>query len=310
MILGKAACSGSSVAAARRRGTPPPTRAPRQRRAGLFTHQGSDIRRTLSSDGRERRRWTRIASGEPPAGSASARPGCGGGRAARTTTARWWRSGSAGASSRFGNPTARTRPGPGEGYAGARSRGRRRGANSGKSLVWWSARTASRSCGRRLWTGITGATACASSSCARGPSRSCGSTFGVMDHHVDLGGGAEVHVPMRVLPNGARGEALAALSRQPGTMDARFAADASRAARGLPAPRVLPMRRRAARPRSPARSPATGAEAGTPRRAAGNRPGRGTGPGPAARRRRGWRRRASRRPRRSPPPAAKAPRRR
>ena len=51
--------------------------------------------------------------------------------------------------------------------------------------------------------------------------------FGVMDHRVDLGTGPEVHVPMRVVPNGAGAEVLVTLLRRPGMSDEAFAADAA-----------------------------------------------------------------------------------
>jgi hypothetical protein len=44
--------------------------------------------------------------------------------------------------------------------------------------------------------------------------------FGVMDHHVDAGHGPEIHVPMRVVPNGGpewrirEAERLAALAQE------------------------------------------------------------------------------------------------
>ncbi|HKY81186.1 MAG TPA: polyketide cyclase [Sphingobium sp.] len=48
---------------------------------------------------------------------------------------------------------------------------------------------------------------------------------GVMDHHVDLGDGAQVHVPLRVVENGRGAEVMLTLFRQPGMSDERFAAD-------------------------------------------------------------------------------------
>lgn len=49
--------------------------------------------------------------------------------------------------------------------------------------------------------------------------------FGVMDHRVDLGGGAQVHVPMRIVQNGEGAEVMLTLFRQPDMDDDRFAAD-------------------------------------------------------------------------------------
>jgi hypothetical protein len=57
--------------------------------------------------------------------------------------------------------------------------------------------------------------------------------FGVMDHHVDLGGGQEVHVPLRVVANDAGAEILLTLFRQPGMSDAGFLADAEWVERDL-----------------------------------------------------------------------------
>ena len=57
--------------------------------------------------------------------------------------------------------------------------------------------------------------------------------FGVMDHHVDLGTGPEVYVPMRVVPNGGGAEVLVTLFRRPGMSDEAFAADAAWVLRDL-----------------------------------------------------------------------------
>jgi hypothetical protein len=57
--------------------------------------------------------------------------------------------------------------------------------------------------------------------------------FWVMDHYVDLGDGAEVYVPMRIVRNGQGAEVLFTLFRQPGMSDAKFAADAAWVARDL-----------------------------------------------------------------------------
>ena len=63
--------------------------------------------------------------------------------------------------------------------------------------------------------------------------------FGVMDHRVDLGSGPEVHVPMRVVPNGAGAEVLVTLFRRPGMSDEEFAADAEWVLRDLLALKAL-----------------------------------------------------------------------
>ena len=51
--------------------------------------------------------------------------------------------------------------------------------------------------------------------------------FGVMDHYVDLGGGAVVHIPLRVIANTDGAEVLLTLFRQPDMTDAKFEADAA-----------------------------------------------------------------------------------
>jgi hypothetical protein len=63
--------------------------------------------------------------------------------------------------------------------------------------------------------------------------------FGVMDHRVDSGTGPEVHVPMRVVPNGAGAEVLVTLFRRPGMSDEAFTADAAWVVRDLLALRAL-----------------------------------------------------------------------
>lgn len=50
--------------------------------------------------------------------------------------------------------------------------------------------------------------------------------YGVMDHWVDTGEGKEVHVPLRVIQNGAGAEVMLTLFRQPGMDDEMFARDA------------------------------------------------------------------------------------
>lgn len=49
--------------------------------------------------------------------------------------------------------------------------------------------------------------------------------FGIMDHYVDPGSGAEIYVPMRIIPNEDGAEVLLTLFRQPGMSDAKFLAD-------------------------------------------------------------------------------------
>jgi hypothetical protein len=63
--------------------------------------------------------------------------------------------------------------------------------------------------------------------------------LGVMDHVVELGAGAEVHVPMRIVPNQAGAEALLTLFRQPGMSDEKFAADQAWVERDLRALKAL-----------------------------------------------------------------------
>ncbi|SAK75972.1 polyketide cyclase [Caballeronia ptereochthonis] len=57
--------------------------------------------------------------------------------------------------------------------------------------------------------------------------------FGVMDHRVDLPGGDQVYVPLRVFQNGAGAEVALTLFRQPGMSDEKFAADAEWVRRDL-----------------------------------------------------------------------------
>lgn len=63
--------------------------------------------------------------------------------------------------------------------------------------------------------------------------------FGVMDHHVDLGNGQEVHVPLRVVRNGEGAEVMLTLFRQPDMDDERFAADIKWVNRDLRALKTL-----------------------------------------------------------------------
>ena len=63
--------------------------------------------------------------------------------------------------------------------------------------------------------------------------------FGVMDHHVDLGRGPEIYVPMRVVPNQGGAEVLLTLFRQPDMTDATFMADMEWVQRDLLALRAM-----------------------------------------------------------------------
>lgn len=49
--------------------------------------------------------------------------------------------------------------------------------------------------------------------------------FGVMDHHVDVGSGPEVYIPLRVIPNADGAEVVLTLFRQPEMSDTKFLAD-------------------------------------------------------------------------------------
>ena len=57
--------------------------------------------------------------------------------------------------------------------------------------------------------------------------------FGVMDHHVDLGDGRTVYVPMRVVANVDGAEVLFTLFREKDVSDERFAADVAWVERDL-----------------------------------------------------------------------------
>jgi hypothetical protein len=57
--------------------------------------------------------------------------------------------------------------------------------------------------------------------------------YGVLDHTVTLPDGAEIHVPMRVVRNGAGSEVSLTLFRQPGMDDAAFERDADTMRRDL-----------------------------------------------------------------------------
>src|SRR5262245_9099259 len=63
--------------------------------------------------------------------------------------------------------------------------------------------------------------------------------FGVLDHTVTLASGAEVRVPLRVVPNGRGCEVMFTLFRQPGMSDAVFARDADWVAKDLAAVEAL-----------------------------------------------------------------------
>jgi hypothetical protein len=63
--------------------------------------------------------------------------------------------------------------------------------------------------------------------------------FGVLDHTVILASGAEIHVPLRVVPNGSGCELMFTLFRQPGMTDAVFARDAEWVAKDLAALKML-----------------------------------------------------------------------
>ncbi len=63
--------------------------------------------------------------------------------------------------------------------------------------------------------------------------------FGVMDHSVEPGDGANIYVPMRIVRNGDGAEVLVTLFRQPGMSDEKFAADAEWIGRDLLALKAL-----------------------------------------------------------------------
>ena len=50
-------------------------------------------------------------------------------------------------------------------------------------------------------------------------------SYGILDHYVSIGSGAEVYVPMRVFPNGQASEVLITIFRQPGQNEEKFAKD-------------------------------------------------------------------------------------
>jgi hypothetical protein len=57
--------------------------------------------------------------------------------------------------------------------------------------------------------------------------------FGVLDHWVTTPGGAVVHVPMRVVPNGSGSELVFTVFRAPGMSDEQLAADVALVERDL-----------------------------------------------------------------------------
>jgi hypothetical protein len=67
-------------------------------------------------------------------------------------------------------------------------------------------------------------------------------SFGVMDHYVDTGGGSEIYVPLRVVPNAEGAEVMLTLFRQPGMSDAKFLADIEWVQRDLLALRAFATR--------------------------------------------------------------------
>ena len=63
--------------------------------------------------------------------------------------------------------------------------------------------------------------------------------FGVMDHHVDTGGGPEIYVPLRVIENGSGAEVILTVFRQPGMSDEKFQGDIGWVERDLKALRAV-----------------------------------------------------------------------
>src|SRR5262245_37323868 len=57
--------------------------------------------------------------------------------------------------------------------------------------------------------------------------------FGVLDHYVSLEAGAEMYIPMRVIPNGSGSELMFSLFRLPDMSEEQFAADADWVRRDL-----------------------------------------------------------------------------
>jgi len=63
--------------------------------------------------------------------------------------------------------------------------------------------------------------------------------FGVLDHWVTLASGAELHMPVRVVPNASGCEVMFTLFRQPGMSDEIFARDAAWVTKDLTALKAL-----------------------------------------------------------------------
>ncbi|WP_413990505.1 polyketide cyclase [Labrys okinawensis] len=63
--------------------------------------------------------------------------------------------------------------------------------------------------------------------------------FGIMDHHVDVGGGREVYIPLRVIENGEGAEVILTLFRQQGMSDEKFREDQDWVKRDLEGLRAL-----------------------------------------------------------------------
>jgi hypothetical protein len=63
--------------------------------------------------------------------------------------------------------------------------------------------------------------------------------YGVLDHDVELETGETVHVPLRVVPNGAGSELVFTLVRRRGVTDEEFEADADAIRRDLGALKAL-----------------------------------------------------------------------
>ena len=63
--------------------------------------------------------------------------------------------------------------------------------------------------------------------------------LGVMDHWVDIGSGAPIHIPLRIVANGDGAEVMLTLYRQPAMTDERFANDIKWINRDLQALKAL-----------------------------------------------------------------------
>ncbi len=66
--------------------------------------------------------------------------------------------------------------------------------------------------------------------------------FGVMDHFVDPGSGPEIHIPLRIIPNGGGAEVMLTLFRQPSMSAATFQADFEWVDRDLQALKAFALR--------------------------------------------------------------------